>query len=276
VKLLYCGDIVGRAGREIVLKEIPDLIKKWSLDWVVVNAENAASGFGVTPQICDELFAVGVDVIVTGNHAWDQKDILPYITRQPRLLRPLNYPDGTLGAGICALSKPTCRGQLVVAQVMGRLFMEALDDPFAAIEKALAPYNLQHPSIGAILVDIHAEATSEKMAMAHMLDGRVSAVVGTHTHTPTADHQILAKGTAYQSDVGMCGDYDSVIGMDKDAALGRFRGRIPKPRLTPALGPATLCGLYLDIDETTGLARTISPVRLGGRLEVCVPKGLSL
>ncbi|MCE2951373.1 MAG: YmdB family metallophosphoesterase [Alphaproteobacteria bacterium] len=275
MRLLYCGDVVGRPGREVVQKLIPLLIQHWALDWVVVNAENAASGFGVTPQICDDLFALGVDIIVCGNHTWDQKDIIPYIAKQPRLIRPLNYPEGTPGNGLCVLSKPTCRGQLVVAQLMGRLFMEPLDDPFVAIEKALQPYRLSHPSIGAILVDVHGEATSEKMALGHVLDGRVTAVIGTHTHVPTADCQLLPKGTAYQSDAGMCGDYDSVIGMEKEAAIARFKKRIPTPRLSPALGEASLCGTFLDIDDTTGFARSIHPVRLLGRLSSSIPPGLS-
>lgn len=266
MKLLYCGDIVGRSGRDAVIARLPELRRSWGLDFVVVNGENAAAGFGITGRICAELFEAGVDVIVLGNHAWDQRETLSFIQTEPRLLRPLNYPKGTPGRG-AAVYQTQQGKRILVAQVMGRVFMDALDDPFAAIDAELARHPLQ-PGTGLdlILVDIHGEATSEKMAMGHFLDGRVSMVCGTHSHVPTADAQILAGGTAYQTDAGMCGDYNSVIGMEKTEPLNRFLRKIPNGRFEPANGEATLCGVYLETDDRTGLAREIRPVRLGGRL----------
>ncbi|MCA0370466.1 MAG: YmdB family metallophosphoesterase [Proteobacteria bacterium] len=276
MRILYCGDVVGRAGRDVVTKHVGALKKAWNLDWVVVNAENAAAGFGVTPSLCDDFFAQGVDVILTGNHAWDQKEILPYIAQQPRLLRPINYPQGTPGSGVCVLQKPGVRGNFVVIQVMGRLFMEPLDDPFACLQKTLASFDLSKPDVGAIFVDVHAESTSEKIAIGHYLDGRVSAVLGTHTHTPTADQRILPGGTAFQSDVGMCGDYDSVIGMTKESAMGRFLHKLPKPRLEAASGEGTLCATLIETHETTGRATGIWPVHIGPHLTPLLPPHLSL
>ena len=250
MRLLYCGDVVGRAGREVLLAHLPALREALALDVVVVNGENAAHGFGITGKICEEFLQNGVDVITTGNHAWDQREILAYIDQQPRLLRPLNYPKGTPGRGVYRLH--TARGQKVlVMQAMGRLFMDPLDDPFAAIESELARYHLG-AGANAIIVDIHAEASSEKMALAHHLDGRVSLVVGSHSHVPTADAQILPKGTAYQTDAGMCGDYDSVIGMRKEAAIARFVRKMPGEKLSPAEGDATLCAVFVESCDKTG------------------------
>jgi len=264
VKLLYCGDIVGRSGRDAVIARIPALRRELGLDFVVVNGENAAAGFGITSRICAELYEAGVDAIVLGNHSWDQRETLSYIQSDAKLIRPLNYPKGTPGRGSAMFTTPQGK-RVLVAQVMGRVFMDPLDDPFATIDTELAKYRLG-ASADLILVDIHAEATSEKMAMGHFLDGRVSMVCGTHSHIPTADAQILPGGTAYQTDAGMCGDYNSVIGMEKTEPLSRFLRKIPSGRFEPANGEATLCAVYLETDDRTGLATRIQPVRLGGRL----------
>ena len=265
MKLLFLGDVVGRSGRDAVINAIPGIRERLSLDFVVVNGENAAHGFGINPKICAEFYAAGVDVVTLGNHAWDQREIIGHIDSEPRLLRPLNYPPGTPGRGIGVYPLPRGR-KVAVIQVMGRLFMDPLDDPFFGLERELDKIRLGAGGVDAILVDVHGEATSEKMALAHTLDGRVSAVVGSHTHCPTADAQILAKGTAYQSDAGMCGDYDSVIGMTKEGASARFIRKMPGDRLTPADGPATLCGIFIETDDATGLARRIAPLRVGPRL----------
>lgn len=269
MKLLYLGDLVGRSGRQAVVEALPKMRRDLAADFVVVNGENAASGFGITPKICDEVFAAGADAIVLGNHAWDARDIIGHIDKEPRLVRPLNFPDGTPGRGIGVFNLPN-RRKVVVIQVMGRVFMEALDDPFMGIERELSKYRLGG-DIACIFVDIHAEATSEKTAMGHVLDGRVSCVFGTHTHVPTADAQVLPGGTAYMSDVGMCGDYNSVIGMDKEEPIRRFTRRIPGGRFTPALGDATVCGVFVETDDQSGLALRVEPVRQGGRLAPAWP-----
>jgi metallophosphoesterase (TIGR00282 family) len=264
MKLLFCGDVVGRAGRRAICDRVPQLRRHLELDFVIVNGENAAHGFGITPEICREFYQAGVDVVTTGNHAWDRREILDYIGREERLLRPLNYPEGTPGLG--ANIYPATGGRRVlVLQVMGRLFMDPLDDPFAAAERALLNHRLGN-SVDCIVADIHAEATSEKMALGHTLDGRVSLVVGTHSHVPTADAHILRGGTAYITDIGMCGDYDSVIGMEKTTAIARFVSKLPSGRLEPAEGDATLCAVYVETDDDTGLARRVAPLRIGGRL----------
>jgi metallophosphoesterase (TIGR00282 family) len=264
VKILYCGDIVARSGREVVLQNLPKLIESYNLDLVIANGENAAHGFGITKSICQDLFNVGVDVITTGNHAWDQKEIISYIGQEKRLLRPINYPKGTPGQGFTLI--PTKKGHLVmVINAMGRLFMDPLDDPFALVDETLLKYPLGG-AVKAIIVDFHAEATSEKMAMGHFCDGRASFVIGSHAHIPTADAQILPLGTAYQTDAGMCGDYNSVIGMDKAVPIWRFTKKMPGERLSPAQGPGTLCGVYVEIDDTNGLAQKICQVIIGPRL----------
>ena len=269
MRILFCGDVVGRAGRAVVLAQLPRLRKALALDLVIVNAENAAHGFGITPSICDELFIAGCDVITTGNHAWDRREGIVHYAHEKRLLRPLNYPAAAPGRGAGVF---TTRGgqQVLVANVMGRLFMDPLDDPFAAMDGALQGHRLGR-TVAAIIVDVHAEATSEKMAMGHALDGRVSLVVGTHSHIPTADAQILPDGTAFQCDAGMCGDYDSVIGMRKEGSLYRFRTKMPGERMQPAEGPATLCAVFVETHPRTGLARQIAPLRLGGRLQPAWP-----
>lgn len=272
MKVLFCGDVVGRAGREAVATHVPRLRQGLGLDFVIANGENATHGFGITAKHCQELYDSGVDVITTGNHVWNQREIIAYIDGDPRLLRPHNYPKGTPGRGCALFTLPDGR-KLLVLQLMTRLFMDPLDDPFACAAAELARYKLG-ATVAAIIVDIHGEATSEKMAIGHYLDGRVSLVFGTHTHVPTADAQILPGGTAYVTDLGMCGDYDSVIGMKKETAVSRFLKKMPCERLAPAEGEATLCAVYVEIDDQTGLAAKLTPVRLGGRLAQTAP-GLS-
>jgi metallophosphoesterase (TIGR00282 family) len=270
VRILHVGDVVGRSGRAAVVAQAPALRARLGLDALVVNAENAAGGYGLTPAIASELLEAGADLLTTGNHVFDQKELIPLLAGEPRVLRPLNMAPGTPGRGVGEVR--TARGRrLVVLQVMGRLFMGLYDDPFRALEAELARLRLGGTA-DAILVDVHAEATSEKMALAHFLDGRVSLVVGTHTHVPTADAQILPGGTAYLTDVGMTGDYDSVIGMDKEGSLRRWRSDLPSRRLEPAGGEATLCAVLVETDERTGLARRIEPVRIGGRLQPAEPE----
>ena len=269
MRILFFGDVVGRGGRTALIAQLPALIAQLGAEFVVVNAENLAGGFGLTPDLATELMAAGADVLTTGNHVWDQRAIIPFIDGEPRILRPVNFPPGTPGLGAHVYTTRRGRKALVV-NVMGRLFMDALDDPFAAVERALAAHRLG-ADVDAIVVDIHAEATSEKMAIAHLADGRASLVIGTHSHVPTADAQILPGGTAYQTDAGMCGDYDSVIGMKKEISLARFVRKMPGERLAPADGPATLCGIYLETDDRSGLARRIEPLRLGGRLAPALP-----
>jgi metallophosphoesterase (TIGR00282 family) len=264
MKVLFCGDIVGRSGRDAVVREVPRLRQEFGLDFVVVNGENAAAGFGITAKICAELHQAGIDCITTGNHAWDQREIIPYIAQDKRLLRPLNFPPGTPGWGANLFL--TARGhKLVVINVMCRLFMDALDDPFRALDAELAKHSLGK-SAQFILVDVHGEATSEKQSIGHYCDGRATAVLGTHSHVPTADGWVLPGGTAYQSDVGMCGDYDSIIGMKKEVAIQRFIKKMPGERLSPAEGAATVCGVIVESDDKTGTALAIRPVRIGGRL----------
>ena len=269
MRILFLGDVVGRTGRESVAAALPELRARLRIDLAVVNAENASHGFGLAPDMARTLFAAGADAITLGNHAWDRKEIIPYIAESPRLIRPLNFPPGTPGNGSVVIDLPDGRRALVVT-AMGRLFMETLDCPFRAAAVELARYKLG-ASVAAIVVDFHAEATSEKMAFAHSFDGQVSLVVGTHTHCPSADHQVLPGGTAFQSDAGMCGDYDSVIGMQKEVAAARFWRKMPGDRLQPAEGSSTICGTFVETDDSTGLATRIEPVRLGGRLSQTVP-----
>ena len=265
MSLLFLGDIVGRPGREAVAERLPALRDRWHLDCVVINGENSAGGFGSTEAICDDVLASGADAVTLGNHSWDQRETLVFIERQPRLLRPANYPPGTPGRGANLIETATGKRVLVV-NVMGRLFMDALDDPFAVVDREIEACPLRQVA-DAIIVDIHAEATSEKQAFAHHLDGRVSLVVGTHTHVPTSDHRILAGGTAYMSDAGMCGDYDSVLGMQKEESIRRFLQKTPGTRLEPGLGEGTLCGIALETDDRTGLAVRLAAVRIGPLLE---------
>jgi len=271
MRLAFFGDVVGRSGRDGIADYLPALKRRLDLDFVVINAENAASGFGITENTARELFDSGADCLTLGNHSWDQKEALTYIVREPRLIRPANYPALSDAPGRGAGLYETARGQRVlVINVLGRVHMDALDDPFAAVDKQLEACPL---GVGcdAAIVDIHAEATSEKMAMGHFCDGRASLVVGTHTHVPTADCQLLDGGTAYQTDAGACADYDSVIGNNKEEPLRRFTTRISQGRYTPASGPATVCGVYVETDDKTGKAIRVEPIRIGGRLSPNIP-----
>jgi hypothetical protein len=263
MRLLFLGDIVGRAGRTAIAGRLPGLVAEHGIDAVVCNGENAAHGFGITEAIYNDLLDAGCDAVTLGNHAWDQREAMVFIARAPRLVRPANFPRGTPGRGSTLVDLRN-GARLLVVNVMGRVFMDAMDDPFAAVEREieLAPLGAV---ADAIVVDVHAEATAEKQAMGYLLDGRASLVVGTHTHVPTADHRILSGGTAYQTDVGMCGDFDSVIGMHKDEPLRRMREKTPGAKLEPAEGPATLCGLIVDLAQS-GLATAVSPLRVGGVL----------
>ena len=265
MRILFIGDIIGKPGRDVVAEELPRLRDALKLDFVIANGENAAGGFGLTRATSNEIFGAGVDCITTGNHWADQKEILSFISDEDRILRPKNYPAGTPGKGANLYTTREGASVLVV-NVMGRVFMDPLDDPFAAVEAELAACPLGEGA-DAVVVDMHAEATSEKMAMGHFCDGRASMVVGTHTHAPTADYRVLSGGTAYMSDVGMTGDYNSVIGMSKDEPLNRFLRKIPSSRFEAADGPATICGLAVETNDSTGLAKRVAPVRLGPVLE---------
>src|SRR5689334_7249629 len=269
MRLLFVGDVVGRSGRAIVMERLPRLIADWKLDLVVVNGENAAGGFGITEAIYQDLIDAGADAITLGNHAWDQREALVFIERAPRLIRPANYPPGTPGRGTSVIAAKN-GARVLIINAMGRVFMDPLDDPFATVDRELQACPLGSGADAAI-IDFHAEATSEKQAMGFFADGRATLVVGTQTHVPTADHRILPGGTAFVSDVGMTGDYDSVIGMSKAEPLHRFVRRIPSGKFEPANGPATLCAVAVETDDATGLATRIAPVRLGGQLEETRP-----
>jgi metallophosphoesterase (TIGR00282 family) len=269
MNILFLGDIVGKSGRDAVLRELPYLRRALDIDFAVVNAENAAHGFGLTAQIATELFDAGADVLTTGNHVWDQRELLIHIDREPRILRPANFPPGTPGRGTGLFPARGGR-QVLVVHAMGRVFMDPLDCPFRAVDRELEACPLGAVA-DAILVDIHAEATSEKMAMGHWCDGRASLVVGTHSHVPTGDAQILPKGTAYQTDAGACADYNSVIGFDPGVPLTRFVQKIPAGKMEPAQGPATVCGVFVATDDRTGHAVRIEAVRTGGRLSQAIP-----
>jgi metallophosphoesterase (TIGR00282 family) len=270
MRLLFLGDIVGRPGRNAVIERLPALRERWRLDCVVINGENAAGGFGITEAICDEILAAGADAITLGNHSWDQREALVFIERQPKLLRPANFPPGTPGRGATLVDTHSGKRVLVV-NVMGRLYMDPLDDPFAVVDREIESCPLGQVA-DAVVVDVHAEATSEKQALGHHLDGRATLVVGTHTHTPTADHRVLAGGTAYLSDAGMCGDYDSVLGMQKEESIRRFLQKTPGPRMEPGAGEGTLSGIAVETDDRTGLARGAFAVRLGPHLEEAWPR----
>ena len=269
MRILFVGDVVGRSGRTAVSDHLPGLIRDWALDLVVVNGENAAGGFGITEAIYQELVDAGADAITLGNHSWDQREALVFIERAPRLVRPANYPQGTPGRGAALVETKTGARALVV-NVLGRVFMTPFDDPFAAVGRELGACPLREAA-DAVVVDVHCEASSEKQALGFFCDGRASLVVGTHTHVPTADHQILPGGTAYMTDAGMTGDYDSVIGMQKDEPLRRFQSGIPSARFEPAGGEATLSGVAVETDDATGLAAKVAPVRIGGRLSPAKP-----
>jgi hypothetical protein len=269
MRILFIGDIVGRSGRTIVSERLPGLIKDWKLDLVVINGENAAGGFGITEVIYNELIDAGADAVTLGNHAWDQREALVFIERAPRLIRPLNYPAGTPGRGAALVDTKNSKRALVI-NAMGRIFMDPLDDPFAAVERELAACALGKDA-DAIILDMHCEATSEKQSMAYFVDGRVSLTVGTHTHAPTADQRILPGRSAFVSDVGMTGDFESCIGMNKDEPLNRFLRKLPGSKFEAATGPATLCAIAVETDDATGLAKRVGAVRLGGILEQAEP-----
>lgn len=265
MRLLFVGDVVGRTGRAVLIQQLPVLRDQLKLDAIIVNGENAASGFGLTAAIARDFFAAGTDLITLGNHAWDQREMITHITTEPRIIRPLNMAPGTPGRGVGEMK--TARGKrVVVIQVLGRLFMGMVDDAMRALEAELGKLFLGG-NADAIIVDVHAEATSEKTAIGYFLDGRVSLVVGTHTHIPTADHRILPKGTAYMTDVGMTGDHESIIGMGIEGAVQRWRSNLPGPRLEPSSGEASLCGVFIETDDKTGLTQSIKPIRLGGVLD---------
>ncbi len=270
MKLLFLGDVMGRAGRTAVAERLPALRAEWGLDFVVINGENASAGVGLTGDHARALLAAGADCVTLGDHAFDQKDMLQFIETEPRIIRPLNYAKAAPGKGARLFTATNGRKVLVV-QALGQVFMKRpFDDPFSAVEAVLNA----HPLGGiaqAVIVDMHCEATSEKMAMGHWCDGRASLVVGTHTHVPTGDAQILSGGCAYLTDAGMCGDYDSVIGMEKLEPMRRFITGMPKSRFEPANGPATLSGVYVETDDKTGRAVRVAPVRIGGRLQEARP-----
>ena len=263
------GDVVGRAGRTAVADHMARVRAELRLDAVVLNIENAASGFGFNKQMVADFSAQGVDVMITGNHAFDHKDAPSILSENSRVIRPGNYPKDTPGRGITEFQTP--KGLVVVAQVMGRVFMTPLDCPFRTIDTLLAPYK-RGLNCKAILVDIHGEATSEKMALGHYLDGRATLVEGTHTHAPTADLMILPGGTAYQTDLGMTGDYHSVIGFEAQAPIQRFLSGRTGGRLNVALGEGTLAGVYLEVDLSSGAATRVAPIRVGGHLAPAFPQ----
>lgn len=269
MRLLFLGDVVGRSGRDGITDRLPDLIARHRFDFVVVNGENASHGRGLTEQHFNEIRAGGADVVTLGDHAFDQRDTLSYIARESTLLRPLNLPPGTPGRG-ANLYETRAGHRVLVINAQGRVFMDPIDDPFRAVEAAVAACPLGEQA-DAIMLDFHTEATSEIQAMGHFLDGKVSLVVGTHTHIPTSDHRILRGGTVLMADAGMCGDYDSVIGVDVEEPLGRFLTGISSGRFTPAEGEATLSGVAIETDPATGLCRYVSPVRVGGSLSQVEP-----
>jgi metallophosphoesterase (TIGR00282 family) len=270
MRLLFLGDVMGRSGRTAIGERLPGLRRDWRLDFVAVNAENATGGVGVSPAHAALLLEAGADCLTLGDHAFDQRDMLGFIEQEARILRPLNYARAAPGRGARFFEAPGGR-RVFVAQVLGRVFMRApFDDPFSAIDAALKPATLGGTA-SAVIVDVHAEATSEKMALGHWCDGRASLVVGTHTHVPTADTLILERGTAYQTDAGMCGDYDSVIGMDKLEPVTRFVTGMSKGRFAPAGGEATLSGVLVETDDASGRALRAAPVRIGGRLAQAGP-----
>ncbi|WP_150286154.1 TIGR00282 family metallophosphoesterase [Rhabdaerophilum calidifontis] len=271
MRILFLGDVVGRPGREAVTRHLPALRARWALDCVVINGENSAGTAGITEAICAELLDAGADCITLGNHAWDQREALVFITREHRLIRPANFAVGSPGRG-AALVETRTGARVLVVNLIGRVFMGLADDPFAEIERQIAACPLG-TGCDAMLIDMHAEATSEKQALAYFVDGRASAVVGTHTHVPTADQRILPGGTAYLSDAGMCGDYDSILGVEKSAPLHRFLHATPSGRFEATEGTATLCGFAVETDDRTGLAKACWAVRLGPLLAESLPQG---
>ncbi len=265
MKILAVGDVVGKAGRKAVTKYIPQLKQRLDLDFIIINGENASHGFGINRKICDSFFDAGADVITMGNHTWDNKEIFSFINEEPRLIRPLNYPENSLGKGCNIFTLPDGR-KVMVAQFIGNLFMGEARNAFAVASDWIKGITLGK-DLNAIIVDFHAEATSEKMALAHLLDGKISMLFGTHTHVPTSDFTILKGGTGYITDAGMTGDYDSVIGMEETEPLARFNSNFTIiGHLSPAENEATLCGVVIETDDTTGLCLSIKQLKLGGTL----------
>ncbi len=261
MKILFCGDVVGRAGRDVVVKELPRMKRDLALDFIIVNGDNAAGGFGITPAITKDFFAAGADVVTGGDHVWDQKELIPMLATEKRLLRPHNFPKQNPGKG-CEIFTSISGKKIMVIHLLGQVFhKEHTACPFAMADELLTGHKLG-VNMDAIIVDFHAEATSEKTAMGQYLDGRVSCVVGSHTHVPTADARILKKGTAYQTDAGMCGDYDSVIGFDARVPIERFLNKVGKTKLEPANGNGTLCGLLVETNDKTGLAVKVEAIGL--------------
>jgi metallophosphoesterase (TIGR00282 family) len=270
MRLLFLGDVVGRAGRDAIADRLPGIIADYRFDCVVINGENASHGRGLTEPHFQALKAAGADVVTLGDHAFDQRDTLSYIVREPTLVRPINMAPGAPGRG-AALVETRGGYRVLVVNALGRVFMGPSDDPFRAVETAVADCPLGEQA-DAIIVDFHTEATSEIQGMGYFLDGKVSLVVGTHTHIPTADARILRGGTALMADAGMCGDFDSIIGVDPEEPLNRFLTGIAQSRFTPAEGEATLCGIALETDPATGLVVSFSPVRVGGVLAQSLPQ----
>ena len=264
MKVLFFGDIFGRSGRDALINKLPFFKKKYNPDFIIANGENASHGKGISQSICNDLFSAGIDVITGGNHIFDNHDVFKFIDNEKRLLRPNNYPIDTPGNGYGIYEKN--QKKILVINVMGRVFMQPLDDPFESIRKVINE-KIMGKDISAIIIDIHCEATSEKMAIGQEFDGKVSLIVGTHTHVPTSDARILSKGTAYITDLGMCGDYDSIIGMEKEKSLERFKKKIPVRGINPATGEASLSCIFTEIDEKTGLAKSIKQIIKGGSLQ---------
>ena len=269
MKFLFLGDVVGRTGRDAITERLPGIIAEYGFDFVVINGENASHGRGLTEQHFRDLRDAGADAVTLGDHAWDQKDTLTYIGREPTLIRPINMSPEAPGRGANLIEGRNGQRVLVI-NALGRVFMDPADDPFRAVEAAIAACPLGEQA-DAIVVDFHTEATSEIQAMGFFLDGRATLVVGTHTHIPTADARILKGGTTLMADAGMCGDYNSVIGVDVEEPLSRFLTGISYGRFTPAEGEATLCGVAVETDPRTGLAIKVSPVRIGGTLSQSLP-----
>ena len=266
MNILILGDIMGPSGREAIIKKLPDLIKKKAIDFVIVNGENAADpGVGITKKNTEEFFKAGADVITTGNHVWDQNETMEFITSEKRLLRPQNLPEGSPGNGFGIFNSKNNK-KVAVINLMGNIFMKNCDDVFEAAKKFIENVKLKKDA-DFIIVDIHGEITSEKMAMGYLFDGKVTMLVGTHTHVPTSDYRIMEKGTAYQTDIGMCGDYNSVIGMNRDNSLKKFFKDPSATKHYPALGEATISGLMVVADDKTGLANKVEPIVLGALLE---------
>ncbi|WP_031550037.1 TIGR00282 family metallophosphoesterase [Parvularcula oceani] len=270
MRIAFLGDIMGRSGRVAVCERLPGLRRTLGLDFVIINAENAAGGFGLNAKIADDLFAAGADCLTSGNHAFDQRDDVELYDDERRLLRPANFPSSNPGRGAGLYESKSGRMVLVV-QLHGQRFMNPMDDMVPALERELQGVTLGREA-DAIVVDVHAEATSEKYSVGHYMDGRASLVVGTHTHVPTSDVQIFPGGTAYQTDAGMCGDYDSVIGMDKGPILESFVTKMRGKRMQPASGEATVCGIVVETDDRTGLAVRAEALRVGGRLAEALPR----